>query len=169
MRHTEVHTYIHECVYTHVYTHTQSWFCHALPYRKWNILDPAGLVELGRAVSRDPVRSEGRPTGHPGTHAERPGGPMATQHRDIKQGGPTSLRLGRLLPTGWRLAPQAVRQPASCRRGDRLCCGLSRAHQIPAPSLGHCRSPASGEGAQLCHSAAGMGPSVGQSGLPYGA
>lgn len=74
-------------------------------------------------------------------HTQGAPGPMATQHRDIKQGGLTSLRLGRLLPTGWRLAPQAVRQPASCRRGDRLCCGLSRAHQIPAPSLGHCRSP----------------------------
>lgn len=98
-RHTQVHTYIHTCTYMCV-----------RPHRKWNILDPNRLTEWGKAVSRDPVRSEGRPTGHPGTHAERPGphGNAAQRH----QTGRPYVTAVREAPPHWLVASSSGRQAA---------------------------------------------------------
>lgn len=105
------HTQRYIDTYTHT-LHTHSWFCHALPHRKWNILDLTStrLVEWGRAVSRDPVRSEGRPTGHPGTHVERPGphGNAAQRH----QTGRPHVTAVREAPPHWLAASASGRQAA---------------------------------------------------------
>lgn len=131
-------------------------------------LDPTRLVQQGRAVSRDPVRSEGRPTGHPGAHGGRSGphGNAAQRH----QTGRPHVTAVREAPPHWLAAGSSGRQEARLLSPWRpAVLWTVPGPPDPCPLAGALPLPASGEGAQLCHSAAGVRPTAGQSGLPFAA
>lgn len=125
-------------------------------------------MEPGRATSRDPDRSEGRPTGHPGAHAGRPGphGNAAQRH----QTGQPHVTAVTEAPPHWLAAGSSGRQAARLLSPWRpAVLWTVPGPPDPCPLAGALPLPASGEGAQLCHSAAGVGPSAGHSGLTFAA
>lgn len=165
-------THTHTCTHTRVHTHNclgaDSLVLPCSGPRKWNILDPTRLVEPGRATSRDPDRSEGRPTGHPGAHAGRPGphGNAAQRH----QTGQPHVTAVTEAPPHWLAAGSSGRQAARLLSPWRpAVLWTVPGPPDPCPLTGALPLPASGEGAQLCHSAAGVGPSAGHSGLTFAA
>lgn len=115
--------------------------CHILTQFRFHQV----YVSWGRGLCQGTLSSlEGRPTGHPGPNRGCLPGPMATQHTDFKQA------CQEVHVTVVRVAPPRLsfsrpgRAPASCRRGDWLCCGPG-SHQIPAPLLGTSHTPHPGK------------------------